>query len=256
MSVFLRFAVVCLLLASTLLPAAAANSRPVVLFDAGHGERFLPQDEGPLGLSGLTGIFHDQGFALELTREPLTPAVLAEVDAVVVSGPFAPFAPAEIEALAAFVRQGGHLAVMLHVAPVATQLLDRFGVIHAHGVIHAEPQMQIAGEELNFTVDRLAAEPLLAGISHFALYGSWALAAAEGNRARIAASSSEGSWIDLNGNRLYDPVDARQSFGVVALGEEGSGDFVIFGDDAIFQNRYLTGGNRRLGENLALRLKP
>ena len=75
---------------------------------------------------------------------------------------------------------------------------------------------------------------------HFAVYGCWALAS-EGKFARIVASSGDKSWIDLNKDRSYSEADAKQSFGIIALGEVGKGNFVIFGDDAIFQNRFLTG---------------
>lgn len=235
--------------------AAAAGKIPVVLFDEAHGERFLAQQEAPLALTGLADLFLAQGFELRVAKTPLTAAILAEVDAVVISGPFAPFTPEEIDALYTFVEKGGRLTVMLHVAPVAAALLARFDVTAANGVLREEATAQIAGEALNFHVTRLEEEPLFTGVTHFAVYGCWALAT-EGRFARLAASSGDRSWIDLDKDRSYTEKDARQSFGIIALGEVGKGDFVIFGDDAIFQNRFLIGANRLLAENLVLRLKP
>lgn len=255
MTICQRFALATLLMITLSGAAAAADKSPVVLFDEAHGERFLPRQEGTLALTGLGKIFTEQGFTIRSLKEPLTPASLAAVDAVIISGPFAPFAPEEIDALYAFVEKGGHLSIMLHVAPIVSPLLARFDVIHANGVIREEAPAQIDGEALNFQVTRLEKEPLFTGIDHFAVYGCWALAS-EGKFARIVASSSDKSWIDLNKDRSYSEQDARQSFGIIALGEVGKGNFVIFADDAIFQNRFLTGSNRQLAENLAQRLKP
>jgi hypothetical protein len=42
---------------------------------------------------------------------------------------------------------------------------------------------------------------------------------------------------------------------VVVTGELGAGRFIIFGDDAVFQNRFLDRQNRQLAKNLARWLK-
>jgi hypothetical protein len=54
----------------------------------------------------------------------------------------------------------------------------------------------------------------------------------------------------LNRNSKFDESDIRQNFAVVVAGGIGSGEFLIFGDDAIFQNRFLTGNNAQLARNL------
>jgi hypothetical protein len=45
------------------------------------------------------------------------------------------------------------------------------------------------------------------------------------------------------------------SFGVVVSGDLGNGRFIVFGDDAIFQNKFLDNSNRQLAKNLARWLK-
>lgn len=255
MTILKRLTLTALFLMTMTMTATAAMNNPVVLFDEGHGELFLSEQEKPLALTELGNLFVAEGFQSHNAKEPLTTAVLAGVDAVVISGPFTPFTSEEIDALHAFVERGGHLAVMLHVAPVISNLLARFGVIHANGVIREESLAQIEGEALNFQVARMEKEPLFSGINHFAVYGCWALAT-EGEMARIVAASGSKSWIDLNNDRTFSDQDAMQSFGIVALGEVGKGNFVIFGDDAIFQNRFLSNGNRQLAINLVQRLKP
>jgi hypothetical protein len=42
--------------------AAWGDGKPVVLFDQGHGQKFLIEDAGQLQLVGLAGIFRSQGF--------------------------------------------------------------------------------------------------------------------------------------------------------------------------------------------------
>ena len=136
----------------------------MVLFDQAHGEQFLPLEEAPLALTELGKIFTAQGFPIRTAKEPLTPAILAKVDAVVISGPFAPFAADGDRRPLCLCRKGGRLTIMLHVAPIISQLLARFDVVHSNGVIREETPAQIDGEALNFHVTRLAKDPLFAGI--------------------------------------------------------------------------------------------
>lgn len=255
MAILQRCCFVLLLWLVTNSAAIATERPPIVLFDEAHGEQFLPLQEGPLALSELGNILTAQGFEIRSAKEPLTSATLAEIDALVISGPFIPFSADEIQLLHDFVESGGKIAVMIHVAPVLSQLLERFGLVHSNGAIREEGGGQIAGEALNFRVTHLDEEPLFAGLDDFAAYGCWALQSTGGG-ARIVARSGDRAWIDLDKNRHYTEGDARESFGVVALGEIGSGSFVVFGDDAIFQNRFLSGSNRQLALNLAQRLKP
>jgi hypothetical protein len=95
----------------------------------------------------------------------------------------------------------------------------------------------------------LAIHPLFAGIDSFNLYGSWALKNWS-DSARVIASSSSESWLDLNRNRVQDATDPEQAFGVVVIGQREQGAFVVFGDDAVFQNRFLQRNNLALARNL------
>lgn len=252
----MRLLTLCLILAVILaVPKVRAADQPVILFDQGHGERFLPQGDDALGLSHFAELIHAQGGRLVIVQTSLSSENLAAADALIISGPFTPLSTAEIDLIEGFVNRGGHLAVMLHIATPLAELLGRFGVIHSNGVIREDGAAVIDREPLNFRVARFEEHPLLTGISHFSLYGGWALAT-EGDRARLIAATGDQSWIDLNNNRKLDQGDARQSFGVIAAGQAGAGTFVIFGDDAIFQNRYLNGGNLKLATNLIQSLKP
>ena len=88
------------------------------------------------------------------------------------------------------------------------------------------------------------------GLKKIGVYGAWALMT-ESKKARIIARTGPKAWIDLNRDGKFNETDARQSFGVVIAGTLGKGKYVIFGDDAIFQNKFLKSDNMPLAENLA-----
>jgi hypothetical protein len=231
-----------------------AHARPTVLFDQGHGQRFLIDQGHDLDLSRLAGVFREAGFEATAGTTPLTTERLAATDALILSGAFKPYTPEEIEAIVAFVDRGGSLCIMLHIAPPLAPLLDRFGVAHANGVIREQEHI-IDEDPLNFRVTRLADHPLFLGIRQFSLYGVWALLD-DRPGVQAIAHTSPSAWIDLNGNRRLDAGDARQSFAVAVAGQAGKGRFVVFGDDAVFQNKFLVGDNLTLGRNLTVWLAP
>lgn len=237
------------LLAGLLLPGAGrAADQPVVWVDQGHGQVFQIDREGPLQLTALAQLLARQGLVVKTSRQRLDPQHLQGVSALLISGAFQPYTAAEIEAIHSFVAAGGKLAIMLHIAPPLDALLASFGVAYSNGVIR-DPDQALGGEPLNFAVTRLAPHPLTRGVKRIELYGVWALTNMD-DRARIIARTSPHSWVDLNGDRRLGQGDAVQSFGVLVAGQLGKGGFAIFGDDALFQNRFID-GNHRLAVNLA-----
>ena len=226
-----------------------AHARTKVLFDQGHGQRFLIERGGDLDLSLLAGIFRDLGHEVSTTSVPLSDRLLEGVDVLLISGPFRPYSPEEIETVNRFVERGGAVSITIHIAPPLSTLLFRLGVDYSNSVIHEEEDI-IERDPLRFRVTRLESHPLFQGISRFSLHGVWALLEARSNVHSIARTSP-GSWIDLNGNGRFDKGDARQSFAVAVAGEAGKGRFVVFGDDAVFQNKFLKEDNLVLARNLA-----
>lgn len=243
---FYRLLVVTL---SLLMFSVQAQADPVVWFDEAHAQAFKVGKQGDLQLSALGEVFQRADFRVEAGARELTPAFLKGKHALIISGPFKPLSPAEVTAVIEFVRQGGRLAVMLHIGPSLSGLLQALGVVHSNGVIH-ERVAVIGGEDINFRAAIAGEHPLTRGLSDIALYGSWALLA-EGKDTEVLARTSDESWVDLNGNQNYDAGDAKQSFAVMVHGKLGKGAFVVFGDDAIFQNRFLAGSNLALARNLA-----
>lgn len=225
-----------------------ADERPVVLFDQGHGQKFLIEKTGPLDLSNLSELFREKGFTVKSSNAKISDEVLTDASALVISGPFTPFSTDEIDSIVNFVRRGGRLCIMLHIGQPVAELLHRLEVDVSNGVIR-EREGVIEGESLNFHVTRLASHDLNKGLKQFNIYGGWALMNTGDNTAIIAETGAT-SWVDLDRDKKFSAGDAVQSFGVAVAGKIGNGLFVVFGDDAIFQNKFLDEVNILLGKNL------
>lgn len=235
-----------LLLSVLLTWAGSAWAGTRILFDQGHDQRFLIEEKGELQLSGLADILRGQGAAVESTKKPLTDDALKGVDALVISGPFQALRPEEIDAVGRFIEKGGRLAAMLHIGSPLTGLLARLDLDHSNAVIHE--RAGVIDTDINFRVTRLADSALFAGLTHFSVYGCWALD--PGKSGTIAAQTSPEAWADLDGDRVLSKGDVVGDFVIAVTGNLGSGGFVVFGDDALFQNRYLDEQNRGLAANL------
>lgn len=221
---------------------------PHVLFDQGHGQAFVIEQNADLQLSKLAATLSEQGFEVSSTRHPLNAELLGNTDALVISGAFQPFTTAEIAAIRRFVEQGGRLAVMIHIGAPVLPLLLELGVDVANGVIREEGQ-SIDGQPLNFMTSTLRPHTLTLGLENFSLYGSWPIRPLTASGQTLAYTSTQ-SWVDLDGDKRLTAGDAVQAFGVVVGNRIAQGELLVFGDDALFQNRFLQGNNQALANNL------
>ena len=233
----------------------APQPSPVVLFDQGHDQHFLVENKGDLDLSKLGKVFTDQGFRVKSSSndQAITGELLSGVSALVISGAFKPFSDHEIGAIRKFLDRGGQLCVMLHIAAPLSTLLNNLGVAISNGVIREQTNLPQPESPTDFFVTDLAPHPLTKGLTRINFYGTWALNTEL--PANVVARTSPKSWIDLNDNKSLNQGDAIQAFSVVVTGQLGLGHFMVFGDDAIFQNRFLVGPNQRLATNMASWLK-
>jgi hypothetical protein len=242
----LRVLLLCLL---TILPSVSCvSAAPVVLFDESLAQQFLTGKSGDLDLSELAALYQEHGSVVTRSAEKLTKSSLAQVDVLVISGPFRPLTDAEIGAVVGFVESGGGLAVMLHIAPPVRDLLHHLEVDYTNGTLR-ETHDTIDGNPLNFKVASLAKHPLMSGLESFSVYGAWALRGTA-SHVRVLAKTGPMSWVDLDRDNSFSKNDAAQPFGVLVAGELGKGRYVVVGDDALFQNRFLVGSNRQLAVNL------
>ena len=236
-------AVLCLLAGSR----AAAGS--VVLFDEGHGQQFLAGRSGELDLSALAAIFRQSGLEVRTNSGRLDAAALRGIGALVISGPFSPIAPDEAEAVRVFVGNGGRLVLMLHIGQPLQVLLERLGIQYSRGPVH-EAEGIIGGRDLNFTVTRFRRHAITDGLKDLGVFGCWALKNFNPEASEIALTSA-GAWLDSDGNGRLSPGEPVGSHGLVVAGTLSHGAYIVFGDDAIFQNRFLETHNRDLGRRLA-----
>jgi hypothetical protein len=224
--------------------AACTDAAPVVLFDESHNQAFLIGKSDPLDLSDLAGLYQAEGFTVASHAETLTKEVLDSVDVLVISGPFRALAAEEVEAVVDFIKAGGGLAVMLHIAPPVGGLLERLDVDYTNGTLRERSHV-IDETPLNFKVNVLKDHPITTGLESFSAYGVWALRGTAPH-AVILAETSPKAWVDLDRDNRFSGNDAEQSFGVMVAGEIDRGRYVVVGDDAIFQNRFLDENNRQL----------
>lgn len=245
----LRWAMCLVALASGGLGRAASAGGPVVLFDQGHGQRFVVDRNGSLDLSEMAGVLRAAGCEIRTSRGKLAPEVLSGVSAVVASGPFAPYAAEEVGALVRFVRGGGRLAVMLHIAPGFENLLAPLSISASAGVASEKENLLGDGPQ-DFRVVQLERHPVTEGLPGFAVFGSWAVAPG-GSDAKVIARTTPSAWIDLDRDRALSEGEKAEALGVAVAGTFEKGAFVVFGDDALFQNRFLKGDNLTLAQNLA-----
>jgi hypothetical protein len=228
---------------------SADATRPLVLFDQGHGQAFVIEETGDLQLSALAGLFNDAGFEVKGSRQAITPQLLSGVDCLVISGPFALFTTEEAENIRQFIEQGGFVTVMIHITPTVKNLLGKLDIASTNGPLN-ETENVLGGGGKDFSVTHLEQHPVTNGLKRFSVYGVWGLKP-EYENAKIIAKTGPKSWVDLNRDGKFDPGDGSGEFGVIVAGALGKGGYVVFGDDALFQNRFLKDDNLLLAKNLA-----
>jgi hypothetical protein len=232
---------------STAATCFAAEGPARILFDEGHNQRFGITEKGELQLSRLAEIMRDHGAGVSSLKTPLSDETLKDTAALVISGPFAALKPEEIDAVVQFIKRGGRLAVMLHIGVPLTGLLAALDLDHSNAVLHE--RTNVIDSDNNFRVTDLSLSPLFSGLTEFSVYGVWALD--PGKSGIVLAKTSPTAWVDLDGNKVLSKGDVVGAFAVAVSGTLGAGSFVVFGDDALFQNRYLDENNSKLAANLS-----
>jgi hypothetical protein len=218
------------------------------MFDQGHGQKFLVEKEGNLQLSKLSALFKEAGYTVKPSADMITDEAVKGTSVLVISGAFAPFNDVEIDAIIRFVDAGGKLCIMLHIPQPVAGLMSRLQVYASNGVI-LEKENLINNEPKNFLITKMDQHAITKGMQEFAVHGGWALIS-DSKQGKIIARTGAEAWIDLNRDGKFNNTDVQESFGVAIAGTFGRGQYVVFGDDAIFQNMFLEGGNMALGKNL------
>ncbi|OUS27936.1 hypothetical protein A9Q98_08650 [Thalassotalea sp. 42_200_T64] len=230
------------------LQSKSAQSANIV-FDEGHKQAFLYQQQGQLGLSGFADTLVAADNQVSASSDVIHPRALAKVDALIISGPFQAFSLQERQVLADYVKSGGKLVIMIHIAPTVGGLLAEFDIGVSNYSIN-EHQAMLANKPKDFSVSRLVPHWLFNNVQHFNLYGGWALQTKDKSASALAITSAD-AWLDLNKNKQQDGGDYQSTFAVIIHKKIGKGDVLVFADDAIFQNKFLTGNNQQMAVNIA-----
>ncbi|MDG4594993.1 MAG: GldG family protein [Candidatus Contendobacter sp.] len=253
-------------------------SRPqeqIVLFLDGHGER------KPLGIAN-----HDLGaFGRELEKIGIQPRQLdlaanaripTEAAALVIAGPQLPLPPDAVEAILAYVRQGGHLLWLLepddpsNLQPLATLL----GVTRMPGVVVDADALSLGIKNSAFIpIADYGPHPITESLRTPALLPMAAALKVQPGAGWTAATLLESqprSWAEtgpLDGPLRFDPNRAERS-GPLTVGvalirprPDPTPDFnpstvhqqriVVIGDGDFLSNTYLgNGANLELGLNI------
>ena len=245
---FISVLFISVLLLSLAVLQAEAKERTVI-FDQGHGQKFVIEKEGDLQLSGLAGLLRKEGYEVKVNAGQLNDAALNAADVLLISGAFQPFSPEEINAIIRHLERGGRLCVMLHIPQPLTALMNRLKVYASNGVIQEE-ENTINNTPKEFFITKMEKHEITKGLKKIGVHGAWALMT-DGTAPQIIAWTSPKAWIDLNRDGKFNETDVRQSFGVIIAGTLGKGRYIIFGDDAIFQNKFLDQENMPLAKNVA-----
>jgi hypothetical protein len=225
----------------------AAENNLKIIFDEAHGQLFSIDDTGDLKLSKLAETMRASGAQVNKTSDILSDDTLKGATGLVISGLFKPLQNDEIEALVRFMQKGGRVAVMMHISPPLANLIFRLGLGYSQTVIHE--RQNVIDKDINFRITDLSPNPLFTGIDSFSAYGVWAVDPRD--KSTSIARTSPKAWMDFDNTGIISDKSLVGTFTIVAIGALGSGQFAIFGDDAIFQNRFLEGNNQKLAENLA-----
>lgn len=224
-----------------------------VMIDQGHGQAFLVEKNGALDLSGLGKILESQGSEVKVNSQTFHDSSFDGIDALVISGPFRPMSDEEIDAVLNFINRGGRLSVMLHIPSPVASLLRKLGVVYSYTPINEQENI-LDGNSKDFSIVSLQPHPITEGVDSFKAFGIWGVMNEMDNSAVIASASPK-AWVDMNKNNTFDDGDGVYPYGLVVAGKLGKGEFVVFGDDAIFQNQFLNNENVTLATNLAKWLK-
>lgn len=222
-----------------------------LIFDNAHKEVFTPLSKAQVGYSIVDDMFKRYGYATSISDKVLTPAVLAELDAVVIAGPMEFFSEQEVNDLVAFVNDGGDLLITLHLGDSVAALVERFGMQISSSVI-AQAHDTFEGNPKWFITNNIAPGPLTEGVTSVAVQASWGLRAAADNAEMVVLSAPD-SWADVVPDDVYDRKEPVAAYGLVGVATHGKGRVVVVADDAVLTNKTIEmAGNRRLLENILI----
>jgi len=134
----------------TSLLKVSSGSSPRIYFSTGQGEPSLEDAEGG-GLAGLARVLEEDDFEVLTWNPAKTPEVPADAVALALIGPNQPFPPGTLDAIRAWVKQGGRLVAAPSLESVeraatggVVELLTSYGMVPLPGLV-CEPLRDAMG---------------------------------------------------------------------------------------------------------------
>ncbi|MFQ5668168.1 MAG: Gldg family protein, partial [Candidatus Binatia bacterium] len=133
-------------------------TRKVVYFLTGHGERNLRNTDRKRGYSRVRAALRSEFYDVRPLNLLGAGEVPADANVLVIAGPRKDLLTTELLKLAAYVKRGGHLLIMLdpQTAPSVAAFLGRYGVRVADGVVVDPENRLFAGDYLTMVVPGLS----------------------------------------------------------------------------------------------------
>lgn len=248
-------------LTAALLRVAGIPPTPVT-FVLGHGEHDPRDDEGRAGIGVAAQAMRLDGFVPRVVEG--AGALPEDAGLVVLAGPRRDLAEGEISALAAFLRRGGRLLVLVdHDAPASVgTLLARFGIEPSHDVVVDARGKLFGTDGLSARVAYLNQQliPRAPDVpALLPLAQSLRLVEVPGARGDYLAMTGDDAWADVDRRVLSTPeasfrpgTDRRGPVPLAALVRVGSnpeaeGQLLVVGDSDFITNLHINVvGNRDL----------
>lgn len=226
-------------------------TRSRVLFSEAHNERntMLPsraaqiQPDHPdwVLVSLMVSALADE-FVFERGEAPITSALLANYDVLLLSASRSAFQQSEIDAIRAYVQRGGGLFVLgdCGLSGIQTAITAVYGISY-NGPCVFENSAPPTGNV--FAADVIGNDAVRGVLSFGMNYGTYLTVSSP---AVTLVRTAPTTFADVNNNQLKDSNEPAGPFAVVAAASAGTGRVVTASDNAIHDNGFEYWGNAPL----------
>ncbi|MBO2521838.1 MAG: GldG family protein [Clostridia bacterium] len=221
-----------------------------VYFTTGHGERDLSRD-----LSQFRSFLTGEGYEVEAVNLAQAGEVPADASVLVIAGPIRDFDPREIEAVQAYIQEGGRVLLLLDPAPPNVDLQRIAGLLAPWGITFRADL--VVDPERHYFIDPLSPIPELRLHEVTATLAQRGLgvvltrarsiavedASEAGARVQALLETSASAWGEtrLGEQQLArDEDDAHGPLAVGAAAEAGSARLVAVGSSSLAGNDGIT----------------
>lgn len=227
------------------------DTRKIVYFLTGHGERDIQNSTEPQGLGMLNKALRDEAYEVKgllLLRESSVPQ---ENSILIVAGPQKPLLEKEVEAIRKYLDNGGKAVFMVEPRSgnEMVSLLKDYGFNLGDNVIIDPSSKLVGGGDVAPIVSQYPPHDITDGFRFATLFPysrSIDVESKEKIRTTLIAKTSEYSWAETNlalfdqGIAQKDPDDRPGPLGVAAVGEIGEKTRVaVFGSVDFISNRFF-----------------